>query len=65
MIHMSSGNKRNCILDELFTIMLKQKLFLDIFPPSNPPICIYGCSIDAKGMHVLAYCQVSKAPCHN
>jgi hypothetical protein len=65
IIAMSRSTKSHRRPNDLFLISLKQKLFLDIFPPSNLPICICGRSIDSKGSHIFHCQSISKIPCHN
>jgi hypothetical protein len=50
---MSRNNKSHRIPSDLFSISLKRKLHLDIYPSSNLPTCICGGTIDPKGNHVF------------
>jgi hypothetical protein len=65
LIGMSRSNKSHRIPSDLFSISLKRKLHLDIYPSSNLPVCVCGTTIDSKGTHVFNCKKVSKWGCHN
>jgi hypothetical protein len=65
LIAMSRSNKSHRIPSDLFSISLKRKLHLDIYPSANLPTCICGAAIDPKGHHVFNCKKVSKWGCHN
>jgi hypothetical protein len=65
LISMSRSNKSHRLPSDLFSISLKRKLHLDIYPSSNLPVCICGSTIDPKGSHVFNCKKVSKWGCHN
>jgi hypothetical protein len=65
LVHMSRSTPAHRRPNDLFLISLKQKLHLEIFPPSNCPKCLCGTTIDPFAFHTFSCRRVSKKIAHD
>ena len=65
LVDMSRLNPKNRRKNEDFSIMLKRKLRLKLWPHAEQCICFCGKAMDAYGDHVLSCRSHCKTPLHN
>ena len=65
IVGMNRSDPCNCRPNDLLLINMEVKLHLEIYDPSNLPICLCGATIDAFSLHPFSCRQVSKMVMHN